>query len=150
LKVAAFEPIPTNVAAAKRLWRVLRVNAVEFEPIALGDSVGNVEMVMPIFQGLTAPGQTYVKNGEYDYSSVLGDNGIEFTASVATIDSLQLPRVHGIKLDVENFEWHVLCGARELLKRDHPVITASFGTLRTVARVWSYSASAVTDVRSLP
>ena len=38
------------------------------------------------------------------------------------IDSLQLPRVTGIKLDVENFEAHVLRGATELLKRDHPII----------------------------
>lgn len=122
LKVVAFEPIPINVETARRLWCVLRVSGVEFRPIALGDSAGTLEMVMPILRGIPAPGQTYVKNGEWDYSSVLGDRGIQFEATVATIDSLQLPRVHGIKLDVEHFEWHVLGGARELLKRDHPVI----------------------------
>lgn len=122
LRVVAFEPIPANVTAARNLWRILGVNGVEFKPIALGDSAGTVEMVMPILRGLPTPGQTYVKSGEWNYSSVLGDNGIQFTASVATIDSLQLPQVHGIKLDVENFELHVLSGARELLERHHPII----------------------------
>ena len=122
LRVVAFEPIPLNVATARRLCRVLRIDSVEFNALALGDSPGMVEMVMPILKGLPAPGQTYVKNDEYNYSSVLGDEGLKFTVSVATIDSLQLPRVHGIKLDVENFEWHVLRGASELLKRDHPII----------------------------
>jgi FkbM family methyltransferase len=122
LRVVAFEPIPLNVATARRLWRVLRIDGVEFNAIALGDSPGMVEMVMPILRGLPAPGQTYVKNDECDYSSVLGDEGFQFTASVATLDSLQLPRVHGIKLDVENFEWHVLRGAGKLIERDHPEI----------------------------
>ena len=122
LKLVAFEPIPINVETARRLWRLLRVSAVELKPIALGDSAGAVEMVMPILRGVPAPGQTYVKNGEWDYLSVLGNKGIQFRATVATIDSLRLSRVHGIKLDVENFEWHVLRGARELLRRDHPII----------------------------
>jgi hypothetical protein len=42
--------------------------------------------------------------------------------SAAKSQDCALPRVNGIKLDLENFDWHVLCGASQLLKRDHPVI----------------------------
>ncbi len=44
------------------------------------------------------------------------------TVPLTMIDSLDLPRVDGIKVDVENFEWQVFRGAINLLKRDHPVI----------------------------
>jgi FkbM family methyltransferase len=122
IKITAFEPIPSNIATAQRLCRLLRVDNVEFHPVALGESNGMVEMVMPILSGLPAPRQTYVQNNDCDLSSVLGTEGIRFTVPVTNIDDLHLTRVDGMKVDVENFEWHVLRGAKELLKRDHPII----------------------------
>jgi hypothetical protein len=85
--------------------------------------MGTVEMVMPTIGGIPAPGQTYLANGEYNYSAIPGfEGGTQFTVPLTTIDSFGLPQVHGIKLDVENFEYQVLRGATRLLKRDHPVI----------------------------
>ena len=150
LKVIAFEPISANVAAARNLWRILGVNGAELKPIALGDSAGTVEMVMPILRGLPAPGQTYVKSGEWDYSSVLGNSGIQFTAPVATIDSLQLPMymasswmsriLSGMFFPVRvSFSKEIICA-----------YTASFGTLRTEAKLSNCCGSAVTAAKSLP
>ena len=122
LQILAFEPLPFNVAAAKRLWRILHVRDVDFREVALGDSTGTAEMVMPTVAQMRAPGQSYVVHDGFDYSPVLNEGGERFTVPLTMIDSLQLPRVTGIKLDVENFEAHVLRGATELLKRDHPII----------------------------
>jgi FkbM family methyltransferase len=122
LKVMAFEPLPFNLAAAKRLCRILHVKNVDFHQVALGDSTGTVEMVMPTVAQMPASGQSYVVHDGFDYLSVLNEGGERFTVPLTMIDSLELPHVDGIKLDVENFESHVLRGAIKLLERDHPMV----------------------------
>jgi FkbM family methyltransferase len=124
LTVIAFEPIPTNLIAAKRLCRLLRTKDVDFRQVALGDSMGTIEMVMPHVEKIPSSGQTYAVHDDVsEYAvSALGQGGSHFTVPVVTIDSLELPQVHGMKLDVENFEAHVLRGAVQLIKRDHPII----------------------------
>ena len=66
LQILAFEPLPFNVAAAKRLWRILHVRDVDFREVALGDSTGTAEMVMPTVAQMRAPGQSYVVHDEFD------------------------------------------------------------------------------------
>jgi FkbM family methyltransferase len=122
LKILAFEPLPFNVTAAKRLWRLLRVKDVDFREVALGDSTGTAEMVMPTVAQMRASGQSYVVHDGFDYSPILNEGGERFTVPLTMIDSLELPHVDGIKLDVENFEAQVLRGATDLLRRDHPII----------------------------
>jgi hypothetical protein len=41
---------------------------------------------------------------------------------VQTLDSFSLGRVDGIKIDVEDHEYHVLNGARRLIERHRPII----------------------------
>jgi FkbM family methyltransferase len=122
LKVVAFEPLPFNLAAARRLCGILHVGNVDFREVALGDSTGTVEMVMPTVAQMVASAQSYVVHDGFDYSPVLNEGGERFMVPLTMIDSLELPQVDGIKLDVENFESHVLRGAIRLLKRDHPII----------------------------
>jgi FkbM family methyltransferase len=122
LKVVAFEPIPSNLAVAKRLCRILKIKDVEFVETALGDYTGAVEMVMPIVADIPASAQTYLARDNHDPISIHGVGGRRFTVPLTMLDCLDLPRVHGVKLDVENFEAHVLRGAIQLLKRDHPIV----------------------------
>jgi FkbM family methyltransferase len=122
LNLVAFEPLPFNVAAAQRLCRVLRVRDVRFHQVALGDTVGTVQMFMPTVARIQASAQSYVVHDGFEYPEVVRQEGREYTVSLITIDSLDLPRVHGIKLDVENFEAYVLRGARGLIERDRPPI----------------------------
>jgi FkbM family methyltransferase len=122
LKILAFEPLPFNVTAAKRLWRLLCIKDVDFHEVALGDSTGTAEMVMPTVAQMRVSGQSFVVHDGFDYSSILNEGGERFTVPLTMIDSLKLPRVDVMKLDVENFEGHVFRGAINLLKRDHPII----------------------------
>ena len=121
LEVISFEPLSLNVKAAKRLCRVLRVSNVDFREVALGDQQGTVEMAMPTIGDILRTPQSYVV---YDgYTSPIAEAAVEkFTVPVKTIDSLHLPKVDGIKIDVENYESFVFRGAIELLKRDLPMI----------------------------
>lgn len=49
-----------------------------------------------------------------------------------TIDSLQLPRVDFIKIDVEGHELEVLWGSRETLKKYHPTLLVEVTSSRTI------------------
>ena len=48
------------------------------------------------------------------------------------IDALVLPKVRLAKIDVERYERSVLCGMRDLLERDHPVLIVETGSPDTI------------------
>jgi FkbM family methyltransferase len=100
----------------------MRVKGVDFQQTALGDSTGIVEMVVPRILHMPASEQSHLVHDGYDYPTVSDEGGERFTVPITMLDSFDFPRVDGIKLDVENFEWQVLRGATHLLKRDHPII----------------------------
>jgi FkbM family methyltransferase len=120
LMVIAFEPLSFNVTAAQRLLRMLRINDVSFHQVALGDSAGTVEMVLPIVTGIIASGQSHVVH-DFEYPQHVQHGG-RFTVPVETLDSFHFPHVDGIKLDVENFEAYVVRGGLRLIERDRPSI----------------------------
>lgn len=69
----------------------------------------------------------------------LVDAGRGYAVRIITLDSLQLPRVDLLKIDVEGMEAQVLTGAAETLRRCRPVIFAECnsvdGTAATLAAV---------------
>jgi len=52
--------------------------------------------------------------------------------NTVTIDSLQLPRVDFIKIDVEGHELEVLRGSRETLEKYHPILMVEITSPRAV------------------
>jgi FkbM family methyltransferase len=98
-----------------------KVQNVKTYQTALGDEVCTLQMVLP-------------KDGEtrlHGLSHVLHDSieewneGDKFDVPCTTVDLLfgHLD-VQGIKIDVENFEYFVLNGAKSLLKRSKPIVYA--------------------------
>jgi len=115
IKITAFEPIPLHMVTAMRVCRIMNIGDVAFHEVALGNADGTAEMVTPTISGLPSAAETHI-------ASPSETEGTRFSVELRTIDSFDLPKVHGIKIDVEDFEYSVLTGATELLKRDHPVI----------------------------
>ncbi len=119
--VYAFEPMPVNNRVLAKLIAYEQLQNVRLFPIALGDTNGMVDMVMPItgrarMQGLShviEPGQQPIK-------------GESVTVPIRRMDDMEelttLTKISAIKLDVENFEWYVLTGGRELIRKHRPVI----------------------------
>lgn len=103
-RVIAFEPV-----AMFRECLVRNVTSANLtvESIALGDRQGLIKMV--ITEGNT--GHTHV-----DPNAIGGDTEIK------RLDSLNLPVVDYIKIDCEGFEYRVLQGAEQTIKRCRPVI----------------------------
>lgn len=123
--VYSFEPMPNNIGAFKRIIKYFKLDNVKLFEIALGNSEGEVEMVMPVISNVRMQGLSHVvhdsipDNNEGERIKVplkMLDNMIELTNSPK--------RISGIKIDVENFEFFVLDGAKQLIAKNRPVVYA--------------------------
>jgi FkbM family methyltransferase len=103
-QVIAFEPVSMFRECLEK--NVISEKLV-IQSIALGDTNGTTSMI--ITEGNT--GHTHV-----DPNSAGGDTVIQ------RLDSLNLPEVDYIKIDCEGFEYRVLQGAIETIRRCRPVI----------------------------
>jgi len=106
--VYSFEPMPNNIGAFKRIIKYFKLQNVKLFEIALGNSEGEVEMVMPIISNVKMQGLSHVVH-----------------ESIPMIELTNSPkRISGIKIDVENFEFFVLDGAKQLIAKNRPVVYA--------------------------
>jgi len=103
-QVIAFEPVEMF---RECLHRNVTASNLTVQSIALGDQDGMVNMI--ITEGNT--GHTHV-----DPSSAGGDT------CIIPLDSLNLQNVDYIKIDCEGFEYRVLQGAIQTIKRCRPVV----------------------------
>lgn len=111
-KVVVFEP---NPALARRL-RALGLANVEVRELALSSSQGRATLTMPDWpdgHGYgTLRAEQLPKNTTFKTMSV----------EMCTLDSLALPAVDFIKIDVEGIEEEVIEGAMETIRRHRPAI----------------------------
>lgn len=119
--VYAFEPVPENILALKKIIRFQRLSNVKIFANALGDSNSMELMIMPVINHSKMQGLSHVvepadkkKQGEI------------FSIPMRRMDDMaelqELEEIAAIKIDVENFEYYVLKGARELLKKHRPLV----------------------------
>ena len=103
-QVIAFEPV---LMFRECLQRNVTASNLTVQSVALGDTEGQVNMI--ITEGNT--GHTHV-----DPASKGGDT------TIIKLDSLDLQNVDYIKIDCEGFEYRVLQGAKQTIKRCRPVV----------------------------
>ena len=121
--VIAFEPMPDNLRTLHHIIARFNLRNVRVQACALGDHEGNVEMVMPVESGARQQGLSHVL-----HETITERNeGLRFSVPLKKLDSFDfakhdLPRVTGIKMDVENFEAFVLEGGKQLLARHKPLL----------------------------
>lgn len=122
VEVVAFEPMPQNIKALKKIIDHFDLQNVNLQEIALGDESGEVEMVMPVLEDVKMQGLSHVVHD----SITTFNEGLKFKVPLQKLDDLQLlksgKRISGIKMDVENFEYFVLKGGKELLKEHKPIV----------------------------
>ncbi|MXV17637.1 FkbM family methyltransferase [Hufsiella ginkgonis] len=121
--IHSFEPIPANNQAFKRVMRHFKPRNVHLHEIAVGEHDGQLKLVLPIMDGARMQGlsHAYIEGKDGDWNQ-----GEMYVAPMKKLDNMPIFRqekpVNGIKIDVENFEYYVFKGARELLTRHRPVI----------------------------
>ena len=121
--VYSFEPLPPNFKTLKKIVRYFECPNVRLYDFAVGDEESEVEMVLPEVDKVQMQGLGHVVHEALpDFNE-----GKRYKTEIRKVDSMdfiQDKTIHGIKLDVENFEYFVLQGSRQLLSRDKPVIYA--------------------------
>ncbi len=123
--VYSFEPMANNISAFKRIIRYFNLQNVILFEIALGNTEGEVEMVMPVISNVKMQGLSHVV-----HDSIPDNNdGEMFKVPLKMLDNMielvnSPKRISAIKIDVENFEFFVLDGAKQLISKNRPVVYA--------------------------
>ena len=119
-RIFAVEPIPENIKALNRMLQFRRAENVVVLPVALGESSGNLEMRMPIIEGVRMQGLSHVYHPDIEgYEAPYRS----YQVPLKSLDELfPTEQIDAIKMDVENFEIHVLKGAANLIDRCKPLI----------------------------
>lgn len=119
--VHAFEPIPDNLSVLKRIIAKFNLKKIIIHEVAVGETSGNVQMILP-HQGKTKmQGLSHVKHE----SITEWNEGEEFNVPLNTLDNLlNGEAIQGIKIDIENFEYYALKGGKRILESNHPIIYA--------------------------
>lgn len=141
-RVIAFEPLPPAFA---RLQAALRdafgtVPAhVDCRAAALGDSVGEITLAMPVLDGVA---QEQWASTAKDYAAHLSARvSVErFAVPVERLDDLALADLTAMKVDAEGAEYEILRGARETLLRCRPVMTLEIEERHREGSTWAVPA----------
>lgn len=123
--VYSFEPMPNNAAAFKKIIKFFKLQNVKLFETALGNKEGEAEMIMPVINAVKMQGLSHVV-----HDSITENNeGERVTVPLKKLDAIpeiinSPKRISAIKIDVENFEFFVLDGATDVIKKNKPVVYA--------------------------
>ncbi len=125
VKVICFEPMPNNIIALKRIVDYFKLDNITIFECALGNTEGTVEMVMPIVDSVRMQGLSHVMH----VSISENNEGECVNVPIKILDKIEAltqpqKRISAIKIDVENFEYFVLDGAKSVLKQNKPIVYA--------------------------
>ena len=116
--IHAYEPITENFHTLTKVTKYLKLSNIELFNLALGSSRGELKMIMPVLDNARMQGlsKAYIEGS--------GEKGVVYTVPLSKLDDIYRDEANitAIKIDVENFEYEVLKGSIELLKRNKPII----------------------------
>lgn len=118
--IYAIEPMPSNIEVLMQVIAKYELNNVELVPKAVGDKEEEeIKMILPKKGKVKLQGLAHVVHD----SITEWNEGEEYTVMADTLDNtIGEDKIAGIKMDIENYEYFALEGARKMLERDHPVV----------------------------
>jgi FkbM family methyltransferase len=119
--IHAFEPIPDNISVLNKIKTKFKLSNLKIYPFALGESKTKIQMILPQKNRVKFQGLSHVKH----HSIKEMNDGIEFEVDQESLDNLFFDeKIQAIKIDVENYEFFVLNGAKNLISKNKPIIYA--------------------------
>ncbi len=122
-KIISFEPVPVNAKILRKVVSFFKLKNVDVKEMALGNMCGTTEIVMPVINSVQMQGLSYIPLAQVDDMPP----GHTFVCKIDSLDHLaesftsEFP-LKALKIDVENMEWQVLEGAKEVIKQYKPII----------------------------
>jgi FkbM family methyltransferase len=123
--VVSIEPEPSNFNALFANVRLNALSNVKLMQSAISDTMGELKFVQG--KGVLSHVADNLHGGDGESASLI-------TVQAYTLDELfsgKQPLVDFIKIDVEDFEVAVLCGARQLLHKHQPIIMLELHSYRS-------------------
>jgi FkbM family methyltransferase len=121
--VLSFEPLAVNMSILKRLKKKFGLNNIKEYVLAVGNENTTLEMVMPVINKVPMHGLSHALHSDIKENN----SGLVFEVPMVRLDDFNevnfgKNQITGIKIDVENFEYFVLQGAKGLIEKHKPVI----------------------------
>jgi FkbM family methyltransferase len=123
IQVHAFEPVPKNASALKKIISFFKLKNVILHEVALGNENGMIKMVMPVqnkvlFQGLSHVVHESIQDNNEGEISEVPIFKLDDFEPIKSINQ----KIVGIKMDVENFESFVIKGGLDIIKKHQPIL----------------------------
>ena len=121
--VLSFEPLAVNMDILKRLKKIFGLKNIKEYLLAVGNENTTLKMVMPVINKVPMHGLSHALHRDIKENN----SGLMFEAPMVRLDDFkevhfEKKRITGIKIDVENYEYFVLQGAKNLIEKHQPVI----------------------------
>lgn len=116
--IHAFEPVKENFRALEKVTAYYRLNNLRLYQTALGETAGEAEMITPRHKGARMQG--WSRMAEMDETP--GEKCIVPVQPLDLLEDIKNEKITAIKIDVENFEYYVLKGAEQIIRKNKPVI----------------------------
>ena len=120
--IYSFEPVPENARALEKVRKFFGLQNVQIIQTALGDVDEDAKMITPTISNAKMQGLSHI----IESSSENGETGDVFPVQVQKLDNItslqQLEKISAIKIDVENFEYYVLKGGENMLRKHRPLV----------------------------
>lgn len=118
-KVYAIEPMPDNFSILKEIIDKNKLKNVELVPSAVGEEKAVLEMVLPLNGKVKMQGLAHVVHDSIDE----WNEGEKIEVNCERLDDIaEGEPIAGIKMDIENFEYFALKGAKDILQKSKPVV----------------------------
>jgi FkbM family methyltransferase len=122
-EIFAFEPVPENIKSLKKIVKFFGLKNVRIFECALGNSEGEIEMVMPVLDKVRMQGLSHV----VDPTILKYNEGERYKVPIHCLDNINEIKtltkpITAIKIDAENYEYWVFEGAEQTILKHRPVI----------------------------
>ena len=118
-EIICFEPESVNFEVLSNICHKFQLDNVTLIQKALGETPGKAKMILPIQGKTKMQGLAHIKHDSIE----LWNDGEEYEVEIETLDDLfKNQKIAAIKMDVENFEFFVLKGGKNIIQRDRPII----------------------------
>ncbi|MFO7827513.1 MAG: FkbM family methyltransferase [Bacteroidales bacterium] len=117
--IHSFEPVPENLKILNRMINRYKLSNVSIYPYALGDKNSMVNIIMPKNQNVYFHGLSHIDENNKN------EKGKKYHVEMRRLDdikALKNKKIVALKIDVEDYEYHVLKGAEQMINENRPVI----------------------------